>query len=903
MSAPHPHTESIREQLTRLLMGRFIALPINQVYAVFAKVSQTAATGTHQPGPLYHATDSSAEERAREFESHLADLLLVQHRELTREQVDIILGEVAQRVDLARRSVGAASTGPAPGAGHSRMANPAAAHPPEPHASHSAYRTHTVRAVQATPAEQAAPQPRPHVHHVMHPAPTPPAQSSAVRHDATARRASLAPPPASTTPRSASSQAIEALSSSRNRAFPQTSSRPVVPTQSSPVVAPEVDSYDAGTVVLPSEAVVLWDAAARAVELLPRTPDDDARLRQVVASSGLLTLALQPPPEPGSSIELRIDSVWQPQPLSRQLRCDRVGARGATLGQPSRQSANAAADDGGFGDRPPSDLHRPAGAYPSSAYRAARPESGLHRSVPPASPTSARSDTPARASLDSGPNRRLGQPGTDATAARTRQHSAPNRTVSSAPERSHAGGGASHPPSGSYRAATDSGAHRTTAFSAPPIPVGQAAENDFEPQPSGIFASTGSERPRAGRLLLDESGQIGTGGVATLLMRYALDWPALILEVTARGERWRISTLEDLALEVATEPVQPEYSLEALVRQSGLGDAAKIDHAVDAAQRTGRPLADLLTEMGAIRFRELDAILTSRLRLMLARLLDTQAYSYRIRAYDRLDPSSGSQPVPFTHDLFHRVQHDVESLSNDALEDIFKARPAEQPALRQQVRIPLQRFPVPARELRFLEEHLKGREAVQTIVAKSTARRRPTLELLETLNRIGLIEWQRHDPAEMRSLRSRNAIDQKLVQLEKVDPFTILEMHWSGNEREVLDAYRKMVESLDLTFICERGIGDTVPVARRLLAALTATRDQLSTRPQREKFRATVIDDFERRSALELFEKQVDISLFKGDTGDAKALLERMIELDPTHRRAQRKLRGLLTGDAELLKS
>jgi hypothetical protein len=71
---------------------------------------------------------------------------------------------------------------------------------------------------------------------------------------------------------------------------------------------------------------------------------------------------------------------------------------------------------------------------------------------------------------------------------------------------------------------------------------------------------------------------------------------------------------------------------------------------------------------------------------------------------------------------------------------------------------------------------------------------------------------------------------------------------------------------------------------------LRAVADRLSTRPLREAVRAKVIDDFARSSAVDLYEKQAEMALFKRDWEHADDKLHRILELQPGNRRAAKRL-------------
>jgi hypothetical protein len=192
-----------------------------------------------------------------------------------------------------------------------------------------------------------------------------------------------------------------------------------------------------------------------------------------------------------------------------------------------------------------------------------------------------------------------------------------------------------------------------------------------------------------------------------------------------------------------------------------------------------------------------------------------------------------------------------------------------------------------------LETEANGATSVGALLSKSPVRRHATLVLLATLDRMGYLEWVRHDVAELRAMRAKPQMEQKLSELQQADLFATLDTHWSDYDAVIGSAAKRVIDGLDLPYLSEHGPAETQASARRLTAALRSVADRLSTRPQREAVRAKLIDDFARSGAIDLYEKQAEMALFKEDWEHADDQLRRILELDPTNRRAAARLEEL----------
>jgi hypothetical protein len=396
-------------------------------------------------------------------------------------------------------------------------------------------------------------------------------------------------------------------------------------------------------------------------------------------------------------------------------------------------------------------------------------------------------------------------------------------------------------------------------------------------------------RPNTGNLLHASEGAVGPEGPIGALMRQAVTYPGVVLLLETAAEHWRVTTLEDLLLDIEVAPMRPDLTIEALVTKSGLAEPARLQEALAQHQRTGEPLEQLLTSTGALRFRELDAILNTRLRMLFAALATSHPTQFKAQAFDRIAPLASGQTVSFATLAFGRIHEAFDKQPPGELEEWGRLTPGF-PKPRPDLRIPLQRYGIAARELAFLETEANGATSVGALLSKSPVRRHATLVLLATLDRMGYLEWVRHDVAELRAMRAKPHIEQKLSELQQADLFAILDTHWSDYDAVIGAAAKRVIDGLDLPYLSEHGPAETQQSARRLTMGLRAVADRLSTRPLREAVRAKVIDDFARSSAIDLYEKQAEMALFKSDWEHADDQLHRILELEPGNRRAAKRL-------------
>lgn len=403
----------------------------------------------------------------------------------------------------------------------------------------------------------------------------------------------------------------------------------------------------------------------------------------------------------------------------------------------------------------------------------------------------------------------------------------------------------------------------------------------------------GRPRPATGSLLRSAEGEVADAGPLGTLMRQAGIYPGVVLELEAGSEHWRVTTLEDLLLDIEVSPMRLEFTLEALVAKSGLAEVGRLEEALSQHHRSGEPLESLLTTTGALRFRELDAILATRHRMLFAAFSAAPATRFRVQGYDRIEPLAFGQPISFATLAYGRLHEALEKLPPGELEEWARGTIGF-PKPRRELRIPLQRFGIQSRELAFLETEANGATSLAALLSRSPVRRHATLALLATLDRMGYLEWVKHDVAELRAMRAKPLMEQKVAELQQGDLFGILDTHWSDYDGVIPTAAQKVIEGLDLPYLAEHGSAEMQQLARRLTIAVRGVADRLSTRSQREAVRAQLVDDFARLGAIDLYEKQADMALFKSDWEHAEDQLRRILELQPGNRRAAKRLDELL---------
>ncbi|MCB9507809.1 MAG: hypothetical protein H6700_09845 [Myxococcales bacterium] len=409
------------------------------------------------------------------------------------------------------------------------------------------------------------------------------------------------------------------------------------------------------------------------------------------------------------------------------------------------------------------------------------------------------------------------------------------------------------------------------------------------------IAFTEEDGLRLGALIARRAGAGSEGGVPSLVLQTCGGYPASILEVATGTRHWRVALREDSALDVRVSPEPREFSFHNLVAASGLVDAAALSNAVAEARSGGSRLSDVLVRSQLLRFRQLDAIVQARAGLMLRALLAEPVVSFEVRAHEAIE-APGTTPIQIAPSAWSALLAHCDAMTQEALERLLESHHSDRPSFVATAFIGASGLRLDSRQRRFVEQVLVGDVGITQGLAQSPLRRRPSLALLVALDLAGLVHWERSETSASRIGRVWPAIVQKQRDVVHANPFELLEAHWSADGHLVQEAFQAELRNLDLEYVIHNGTAEQQAGGQATYRALVAARDALQDPAVRRARREQLVDDFNRRAAVQLYEKQAELALFKGDYAAATDALRRVVELAPRHPSAGAQLRAILGG-------
>ncbi|MFT4703744.1 MAG: hypothetical protein ACI81R_001436 [Bradymonadia bacterium] len=413
------------------------------------------------------------------------------------------------------------------------------------------------------------------------------------------------------------------------------------------------------------------------------------------------------------------------------------------------------------------------------------------------------------------------------------------------------------------------------------------------PTPSSVRKRILNDSPEFGEELGVEESVEEFSSPACVLLRVAAKWPSALVQIATLEGEWSLLVREDQVLDIQQQPEAKSFEVYHLIQESGLASGEALSAAETAAEANQHSLLDQLVADGTLRFREVEALRTARLRLMLESLLHDPSDHWRAQGYQSVGLAD-APPIIFARRAWEHHVAEISAMPPSEVEAMIEAFGSERPRFVDQARLTAHSLGLEGRERRLVVELLTGELTCAQLLTQSPLRPPATRAIVAALDSIGLLDWQSTDVTARRVARSYETVTARLEMLGG-DPFELLESHWSCDDKLLRDSLRRLQRMLDLSFISEHGTSEQKAIAKAVSAGLDVAWRSLSTREQRVSVRRKIAQPFELRSARALYRKKAEIALMRNDTSTAEDALRRMLELEPSDDETRNQLRIVLS--------
>jgi hypothetical protein len=398
-----------------------------------------------------------------------------------------------------------------------------------------------------------------------------------------------------------------------------------------------------------------------------------------------------------------------------------------------------------------------------------------------------------------------------------------------------------------------------------------------------IFAASGPANQQTEKLLPTavEHGDLARFSWRDVLLHFLRKKATGVLAIDGfREVRWAYLIDGQPVHYLGSTPHPGEYLADALlqagqIRQSEWTDALKLQRI------SGVPAGTILVLRGKLKQGQLDEAITRRADRITRNLLGANFGRFRFHPYEDIRLVMKNAPVQVLDLLWGAQMELLNAAEDDAL--VMKAEKLYDMRVRvlEARKDLLTELPMTSYESHVALELLPAAWTLKELVALNEIEERSLLKLVFALDAMGVVEFVQPEEESSKTRRAQRILYEGWKDLSKRDPFTRVHAHWSSNLAEIEFGYARLMKE----FRRGRFGADTDRRVTELLDRIhklgNDAYESLKTKPGRVEARKGIVGNDQLQMASDLLDKQGEMALYKQDYPVAKALYEKVIELDP----------------------
>jgi hypothetical protein len=202
-------------------------------------------------------------------------------------------------------------------------------------------------------------------------------------------------------------------------------------------------------------------------------------------------------------------------------------------------------------------------------------------------------------------------------------------------------------------------------------------------------------------------------------------------------------------------------------------------------------------------------------------------------------------------------------------------------------------------EQRFLQRYLRGGWQLAELLGRLEMPTRNLIELVLSMQDLGVIELNEREGDRWREARAERYIIDRMDYMEK-DHFAFVEAHWSCLEPELIAACDKVTRTIEDPMMDLIELEKLSQMREEIRSKLADVRALFQDKAGRREYRNELVEMGKRMMAGELFGKQGEMEVFKGDLKLARECFERVLELDPRGSGSNNRIRRAKSALADL---
>ncbi len=404
-------------------------------------------------------------------------------------------------------------------------------------------------------------------------------------------------------------------------------------------------------------------------------------------------------------------------------------------------------------------------------------------------------------------------------------------------------------------------------------------------------------------------GALADRGMPDVFMELLKGQATGVLVVDGYKERYWGFFIDGRPRRFHREPPTRAEALEFHFSKAGLLEPAVFERVREQADLLGLPLDEAILRRGLLDREQVDGVLRTCATQVTERLMLVNFGRYRFYDLDDVRSLVPGRAADVMNVLWERTRAKFAGRSEKKVKELLEKWHKHHVLITDHGRALVPELQMRHRERVIVERYLRGGWQVSELVGRIEIPRRELLEVIFTLEALGLITLSEREGDNWRLARAERFLIDREDYMDK-NRFAFVEAHWTCLAEELERACGKVEEKLMDPVLDELEIEEVGAIRDAIRAKLAEARTVFADDEQRREYRFTLVEKAKARMAAELFHRQGEMALFKGEGEKARECFERVQEVDPgggqsTLRlaRARRVIedlkRGILTQAAE----
>lgn len=351
-------------------------------------------------------------------------------------------------------------------------------------------------------------------------------------------------------------------------------------------------------------------------------------------------------------------------------------------------------------------------------------------------------------------------------------------------------------------------------------------------------------------------------------------------------------------VERATQPRVTEEELGPMLLAADRITRRQLAMAAAHADEFELTVSRSLMELDILNPDEIRHAIAGRLTFVLREFCQHQ--SGTIRIYEARALSAGFLPQPplrvhvaVERVVFDRLYRRLSQMSGEARDRRMAEALDTYPEVVEFEQDRLERAVTREPQRRLLDRIINGRRRLREVMTESALSSAETFAVVFSLHRMGLVRFDRslHDTVVRERLRENVTV--KYLSVHKASYFEVLNVHWSSYSKVIKEAYENLVEQFDPAQVPDEMEDEVRQRVSEINERVEAAYAALAKRKTRHAYRTRIMPEYKLEHAIPLFLKQCELAERRQHWSDARDSIMRVLEIDPDHRAAGRKLARL----------